>query len=140
MNGIPQGSILGPILINIFINNIGSRIECTRRKFADDTNMRGAVDVQEGWDVTHRDLDRLEEWTSANLTKTEKTKCNVLHLGWGDPQHQHRLKNKWIESSPAEKDLGVLVGGKLDMSWQCALAAPEAKCNWAASKQMWPAS
>jgi len=126
MSGVPRRSVLGLVLFHMFVGDMGSGTECTLSKFVDDTKLCGVVDPLEGRDAIQGDLDRLERWACMNRMKSNKAKCRVLHVGRGNPKHKYRLGGEWLESSPEEKDLGVLVDNKLNMSWKSALATQKA--------------
>ena len=104
--------VLGLVLFSIFIND--------RRWHR--------VHMLEGREAIQRDLDRLEKWAHENLMRFNKAKCRVLHLGQGSPRYLYKLGEDLLGSGPTERDLGVLVDEKLDMSQQCVLAAQKANC------------
>jgi len=128
MSGVPQVLVLGLMLLNTFINGIDSGVKCTLSKFADDTKLWGAVNTSVGWDAIQWDLHRLSSGprrtsrgsTNPNARSVPGSRQPSLPIQYTIPGDER------IERSPAEKDLWVLVDGKLDISQQCALTAQKA--------------
>ncbi|KAJ7405467.1 hypothetical protein BTVI_69074 [Pitangus sulphuratus] len=113
------GLHLGLCAFQHIINDLDAGVEGILSKFSDDSKLGGGVGSLEGRKVLQRDLNKLEDWAITSHMEFNKGKCRILHLGWGNSGCSYRLGNEMLESSAAERDLGILVDGKLNMSQQC---------------------
>ena len=108
LSGIPQGSILGPILFTIFINDLPDGLKSCNKIFADDTKI---YNKSVNNDIIQSDLYLLQEWTSVWDLHFNIKKCKVLYAGPKNPKHQYNMKLKngvqVVTECAEEKDLGV---------------------------------
>uniref|UniRef100_K7F0M3 Reverse transcriptase domain-containing protein n=1 Tax=Pelodiscus sinensis TaxID=13735 RepID=K7F0M3_PELSI len=125
-SGVTQGSVLGPALFNIFINDLDIGIESTLIKFADDTKLGGIATALGDRVIIQNDLGKLEKWSEVNRMKVNKDKCKVLHLGRNNKFHTYRMGSDCLGRSTAERNLGVIVDHNLNMSQQSDVVSKKA--------------
>ena len=114
-SGIPQGSVLGPLLFLLYINDLPTSIINSVSLFADDLKMYGKSCMK---NTLQTDLDHLSKWQNIWLLKfnTKDNKCKVMHAGTNNPKNKYFLDGMELPEIKSEKDLGVLVSES--MSWQ----------------------
>ena len=84
MSGIPQGSVLGPLLFILFINDLPDCLESSVKIFADDLKLIANLSDKT---VIDNDLKRLEDWERKWLLEFNSDKCKVLHIDLNDNEH-----------------------------------------------------
>ena len=116
-SGIPQGSILGPILFTIFINDLPEGLKNICKIFADDTKVYGNSKES---DSIQEDIDKLQEWSIKWNLYFNVEKCKVMHIGNNNPETKYTMKKgdnlENIITCEDEKDLGVTFDKKLNFN------------------------
>ena len=108
-SGMPQGSVIGPILFVIFINDLPDDVTCTAKIFADDTKLFQGISSHEDCLQLQDQLNRLVDWSQKWQMGFNEAKCNVLHLGSTNPCYEYSMRNTSLEAITEEKDLGVTI-------------------------------
>ena len=121
-SGVPQGSVLGPILFLIFINDLPLEIVSPLSLFADDSKVFSRIVAEKnrrigtegGREILQRDLDRIREWAEKWKMEFNVGKCKIMHLGKKNPKHSYTMGGVELEKTSEERDLGVLVDDRLE--------------------------
>ena len=117
-SGVPQGSVLGPLLFTCYINDITDGIENCIILFADDTKLYRVVRTVEDCNSLQRDLNRLVEWTRRWQLAFNESKCTLLRMGKGHPPYVYTMLKEngemvQLQVKTEEKDLGVIISSDL---------------------------
>ena len=130
-SGVPQGSVLGPVLLALYVNEIPDLVKSTMKMYADDSKLFGKASTEADTLQIQEDLDVLSKWSEKWLLKFNVSKCKVMHCGRQNPMVKYHMKqtngvNMEIEVTELEKDLGIYVSNTLMASINCARVANKA--------------
>ena len=121
-SGVPQGSVLGPILFLIFINDLPLEVISPLSLFADDSKIFTRIVSEKnkncretcGREILQKDLDSIKEWAVKWRMEFNVDKCKVMHLGNKNPKHTYTMGGENLAVTTEEKDLGVIFDEKLE--------------------------
>ena len=123
LSGVPQGSVLGPILFLIYINDLDDSITSNVLKFADDTKLFRKVNTDGDKQHLQNDLDRLVKWSEKWQMLFNFGKCKCLHTGHRNLNVNYKMGDTVLGTTVKEKDLGVTISADMKVSEQCGIAA-----------------
>ena len=116
VSGVPQGSVLGPLLFVVYINDLPNLLQCKCKIFADDTKIYKHVKNPEDGIALQKDLDKLQDWSKEWMLYFNVEKCKVMHSGINNPHIQYHMNNIPLSTTNKERDLGVLINSNLKVS------------------------
>ena len=129
LSGVPQGSVLGPLLFLIFINDLDEEAALVEilKKFADDTKVAQPIRSEQDRTRLQAVLDNLVSWADTWGMSFNVKKCKVMHVGRSNPRYAYRMGGVELDSTEEERDLGVIMTSKLKPTKQCEKAAKMAQ-------------
>ena len=129
-SGVPQGSVIGPILFVMFINDMPDGISNFVSLFADDTKLFGRSSTRSDVDSMQRDLQPLQAWSEQWNLRFNEAKCQTLYLGRNNNKNIYKMGSEQdpveLKETTAEKDLGITIDNDLSFSKHITLAVKKA--------------
>jgi len=123
-SGIPQGTILGPLLFILFINNVSYVISNSQiQLYADDSKMYSRANNIEQCNNFNKDIINVNKWFESWQLKINLEKSEVLHLGHNSLLHPYAINEDIIPAKEFCRDLGVCVDKKLSFDKHCLKTA-----------------
>ena len=134
-SGVPKGSVLGPLLFVIFINDMPEVVKCLCKLFADDTKLISVIKNPLDLTSLQLDVDNLVEWSNLWLMNINEEKCKYMVI---NNKHFHiniTMNGMPLKSTDNERDLGIVLCSNLKWAHQATLAANTASTVlWQLSK------
>ena len=124
-SGVPQRSVLGPLLFLLCINDLPDGLQCSVRMFADDSKIFSSVQNDADFTMLQSDIDQAVAW-SDRWQMPFNEKCEVLQIGYRTSRHEYSMRGKKLSLTYQEKDLGVVIDSELKFKQQAALAVSKA--------------
>ena len=124
-SGVPQGSVLGPLLFVLYINDLPEAITCLSKLYADDTKIYQAVNNAKDAEIFQENIKQLWNWSIEWQLHFHPDKCHILHLGKANIEKSYYMgagdmsPHTHLKSTDEEKDLGVVVDNQLKFSSHC---------------------
>ena len=126
LSGVPQGSVLGPILFLVYINDLEEGVTGNILKFADDTKLFTKTKEIGDKQNLQDDIDKLVKWSEKWQMLFNFGKCKCLHIGPGNTSMNYEMGGTILSTTVKEKDLGVTMDANMKVSEQCRIAASKA--------------
>jgi len=126
LSGVPQGSVLGPLLFLIYINDLDVGVLSKLVKFADDTKFGRGVANEVEVNILRNDLNKIFQWSVDWEMSFNTDKCTVMHMGKNNIEAEYKMGSSVIKKSKQERDLGVIIDSTGKSSEQCVLAVKKA--------------